>query len=114
MQQLNKQRNKRIVPVFQQVVKYRTGHDLGALELWAVRYDAGLSIVHLAGEIFGIARPAELVPAAHAERRSRVIITNPAAEGRGGGRRQTCVAKKKKRKAKKNAQVRRYTAERHY
>jgi len=69
-------------------MKYRTGHHLRALELGTVRNNASLAVVDLAREIFGVARPAELVPAAHTERRGGVIITNAAAQGGTGRGRQ--------------------------
>ena len=74
-------------------MKHRAGNNLGAFELWAVRNDAGLAVVDLAGEIFGVARPAELVPAAHTERRGGVVVTNAAAEGRGRRGGQACKTK---------------------
>ena len=40
------------IPVLQQIMKYRAGDNLGALELWAVRNDAGLAVVDLAREVF--------------------------------------------------------------
>mmetsp|Transcript_63818 Transcript_63818/g.112732 ORF Transcript_63818/g.112732 Transcript_63818/m.112732 type:complete len:252 (+) Transcript_63818:836-1591(+) len=77
--------------VLQQIMKYRAGDNLGALELWAVGNNAGLAVVDLAGEIFRVAWSAELVPAPHTERGGGVVVTNAAAEGRGRRGGQACV-----------------------